>query len=46
MEIQGSEEAIERVLRDLRAGRWILIHGMDVTVIPEEPDERGFTVDY
>ena len=46
MEIQGSEEAIGRVLRDLQTGRWIRIHGMDVTAIPEEPDERGFTVEY
>ena len=45
MEIQGRDAAIERVIRDIEASRWIWIHGMDVTVIPLEPDERGFGTD-
>ena len=44
MEIQGREAAIERVIRDIEASRWIRIHGMDVTTVPEEPDEREFHV--
>ena len=45
MEIQGGEEAIDRVIQGIQTGRWIWIHGMDVTVIPPEPDERGFGTD-
>ena len=45
MEIQGSEEAIERVIQGIQTGRWIWIHGVDVTVIPVETDERGFGTD-
>ena len=46
MEIQGRVAAIDRVIRDIEASRWIRIQGMDVTVLPEEPDERGFDVEY
>ena len=42
MEIQGTEEAIALVIRSLRDGRWIRISGMDVTVLPAEPEERSF----
>ena len=45
MEIQGSEEAISLVIQGIQSGQWIWIHGMDVTVIPVEPDERGFGTD-
>ena len=46
MEIQGREEAIDRVIQSIEAGRYVWIHGMDVTVIPEEPGEYGFDTLY
>ena len=46
MEIQGSGEAIDRVIQSIQTGRRIWIHEMDVTVIPEEPDEWGFNTEY
>ena len=45
MEIQGSEEGIEQVIRSIQAGRYVWIRGMDVTPMSPEPDEKGFHVD-
>jgi len=45
MEIQGSEEAIEQVIRSIQTGRYVWIRGMDVTPMSPEPDEKGFHVD-
>ena len=42
MEIQGKEEAIDRVIESLENGRFIWIHGMDVTPLDPDPEERGF----
>ena len=42
MEIQGSGDAIDRVIQSIRDGRYVWIQGMDVTEIPPEPEERGF----
>ena len=42
MEIQGKEEAIDRVIESLENGRFIWIHGMDVTLLDPDPEERGF----
>ena len=45
MEIQGKEEALERVLRALEEGRFIRIERMDVLDLPPDPDERDFRTD-
>ena len=45
MEIQGSEKAIDLVIRSIQAGRYIWIQGMDVTEIPPDDSERGFRTD-
>lgn len=42
MEIQGSEDAIDRVVRSIRDGRYVWIRDMDVTEIPVDPEESGF----
>lgn len=42
MEIQGSEDAIDRVVRSVRDGRYVWIRDMDVTEIPVDPEESGF----
>ena len=34
MEIQGREAAIERVIRDIEASRWIWVHGI-TPIVPE-----------
>ncbi len=44
MEIQGEEEAIDKVIESIEAGRYVWIHQMDVTPMEPEPDERGFSV--
>ncbi len=41
MEIQGTEEAIDRVIMMLREGHFIRIDGIQVTQIPPQ-DERSF----
>ena len=43
MELQGSEETIERVLDAIERGAYIHIDGMDVHSLPVETDERGFS---
>ena len=42
MEIQGEEEAIDRVIQAIHSGRYVWIQKMDVTSLPLEPDERSF----
>ena len=42
MEIQGTEEQIDRVIQAIERGRFIRIEHMDSRTIPPEPDERGF----
>ena len=42
MEIQGTEEQIDMVLRAINAGRYVEIQGMDVKTIPADEEERGF----
>ena len=42
MEIQGTEENIDRVILAIEAGRYVEIEHMDSWMIPVEPGERGF----
>ena len=42
MEIQGKDEAIDRVLQALSEGRFIRITDMDTRSIPLEENERSF----
>ena len=42
MEIQGTEDAIDQVLRSIESGRYVRIQNLDVTPLFPEPDERGF----
>ena len=42
MEIQGEEEAIDKVIRSIDSGRYVWIQNMDMTPLYPEPDERGF----
>ena len=42
MELQGSEEQIDRVLQTLEQGRYIRITEIRVKKLPVLPDERGF----
>ena len=42
MELQGSEEQIDRVLQTLDQGRYIRITEIRVKKLPVLPDERGF----
>ncbi len=44
MEIQGTEEAIDKVIQSIESGRYVWIHEMDVTEKEPVPDERGFGV--
>ena len=45
MEIQGVEEAINRVIRLIESGRYVRIDRMDVTVLDPVPGERGFSAE-
>ncbi len=42
MEIQGTEDQIDQVIRAIERGRFIRIEHTDSRTIPPEPDERGF----
>ena len=42
MEIQGTEENIDRVITSIEAGRYVRIENMDSRSIPVEAEERGF----
>ena len=42
MEIQGTPEQIEQVIRAIRAGRFVRIEDMESREMPPEEEERGF----
>ena len=42
MELQGSEEQIDRVIQTLDHSRYIRIKSLEARRIPVEADERGF----
>ena len=42
MEIQGTEEQIDGVVRAIGRGRYVKIENMDVRTIPVVPHEQGF----
>lgn len=42
MEIQGTEEEIDRVILAIEAGRYVWIENMDSRTVPTLEDERGF----
>ena len=42
MEIQGSEDQIDRVLQLIEAGAFVRIESMEARTIPVDEDERGF----
>ena len=42
MEIQGEEEAIDRVIMSIEAGSFVRIESMKVKSLPVVEDERGF----
>ena len=42
MEIQGEEEAIDRVIMSIEAGRYVQIENMDCREIPVDPEEYSF----
>ena len=42
MEIQGTEEAIDKVILAIEAGRYVKKENMDSRTIPVDPEERGF----
>ena len=42
MEIQGTEEQIDRVILAVEWGTYVRIENMDVKTIPVKPEERGF----
>ena len=44
MEIQGEEEAIDRVILAIEAGRYVEILNMAVRTVETDPDERSFRV--
>lgn len=42
MELQGTEEQIDRVILAIERGSYIRIENMDSRTIPVDPEERGF----
>ena len=42
MEIQGAEEAIDRVITSIEAGRYVRIENMDCREMPVDPEEYSF----
>ena len=44
MEIQGEEDAIDRVILAIEAGRYVEILNMAVRTVETDPDERSFRV--
>ena len=45
MEIQGTEEQIDRVILMIERGSYIRIENLEVRDIPVEPEERRFRVE-
>ncbi|MBQ9321336.1 MAG: acylphosphatase [Eubacterium sp.] len=46
MEIQGTREAIERVLQEINQWKYVRIERMEVVLLPVVPDERRFRAGY
>ena len=46
MEIQGTEETIDMVLRAINNGRYVEIDSMESRTIPVDENERGFGTVY
>ena len=44
MEIQGTEEQIDRVILEIEQGRYVKIENMEVRTIPIKEEERGFRI--
>ena len=44
MEVQGTEEAIDRLIQLLNQDRYIRIHRMESKSLPLEPEEHGFHI--
>ena len=42
MEIQGTEEAIDRVILSVEAGRYVEITNLEVKTMPVDETEQGF----
>ena len=42
MEIQGTEEAIDKVIMSIEFVRYVQIENMDVMILPVDPEEYGF----
>ena len=42
IEIQGTEEAIDKVIQAIEAGKYVRIDKMESRMIPVDPEERGF----
>ena len=42
MEIQGTEEKIDKVIMSIESGRYVQIENMDVKILPVNPEEYGF----
>lgn len=42
MELQGTEEAIDKVIQAIEAGKYVRIDKMESRMIPVDPEERGF----
>ena len=42
MEIQGTEEQIDRVILAIERGTFVRIENMEVKELPVDPEERGF----
>ncbi len=42
MEVQGTEEQINLVLKAIHAGRYIEIQNMETAIVPVDEKERGF----
>ncbi|MCR4818810.1 MAG: acylphosphatase, partial [Fretibacterium sp.] len=46
MEIQGTEEQIDKVISYVGRGTFVRIEGMDVQILPVNESERGFRTVY
>ena len=44
MEIQGTEEQIDRVILEIEQGRYVKIENMEVRTIPIKEGERSFRI--
>lgn len=46
MQIQGTQEQIDAVIRAVEAGRYIQINSMEVRALQPVPDERSFRTEW